>query len=255
MDFGIADGGGVALRESTSASNQTGEAADADMVGNDGQSPGVHHRQRTYLLGSVQQISQTVSHSDFGMMGERDNSEIFQQVPAPINFLEDRDIGGAGAASSVFDRGAVTAGQARQTSFGSPEVAGQALSERVAEVRAAEVRQGLAAQPVPQASEDASDRPAHVNVNRLVADLVQAQKRIEALEIIVASLREQQQHAGITKVAKPMTLGEHKASGTLSPACAARTSDEALQENLLQAQQAIAASLTSFANRHKTEVM
>ena len=119
---------------------------------------------------------------------------------------------------------------------------GQQLTDRVAKVRAAEVRQGLASQPMPQESENASDRPAHINVNYLVAALVQAQKRITALEDAFADLSEQHQHAGIKKVAK------HELSETSSPACAARTSEEAMHENLLQVQQLIEASLKSFAN-------
>ena len=98
------------------------------------------------------------------------------------------------------------------------------------------------------------DKPSQVNVNQLLAELVQAKHRIAALECAVASM--QQMRTGDAQVAGPPISGEHSVAAATQSSCAAeQTEEEKLQQNLMLAQQYVAASLTSFANRHKPGVM
>ena len=250
-DFGVSDGGGDALRETTAAEHQTGGESDVGMV--DGYSefrPEAQNQQVTNLLG----CAQTIFHTDLGTSGGGDNTDTFQPTPAPTNFEEDRDKLGAGVSSALFDLGAVTPGQA--TLSGKSGMMGdniQAAAGRAEQARSQEIKQGLAVEIPPKVMETPSEIPPQVNINQVLANLVQANRRIASLEMIV--MAQQKRLDLVAKTGVAQVAGGSSSSTAQSSAQTAQPEMSAVEEELLRAQQSISAALTSFANRHKSDVM
>ena len=101
--------------------------------------------------------------------------------------------------------------------------------------------------------ETSSEIPPQVNINQVLANLVQANRRIASLEMIV--MAQQKRLDLVAKTGVAQVAGGSSSSTAQSSAQTAQPEMSAVEEELLRAQQSISAALTSFANRHKSDVM
>ena len=142
------------------------------------------------LITDMLGCSNTIFHQEIEAVGGEVARHEATDSPAPDevldnNFEEDIDVP-AGIASGIFDSGAFTPGLVAASNPKSST--GESVDVQIAsrEAHERDISGGLASEQTPQVLGDVSQDVPAVNVNQILAELIQANQRIATLEATVA---------------------------------------------------------------------